>query len=75
MRNPIIYNVFPIPIYSTNINRNFTKKELDFVKDQKKHCSKNEGNINTTDSYILERKELKKVKKFLILFSSGLFNI
>jgi len=65
MKNPIIHCIFPTPIYSTDINRNFTKKELDFVKDQKKHCSKNEGNINTTDSYILERKELKKVKKFL----------
>ena len=65
MKNSIIYNVFPIPIYSTNINRNFTKKELDFVKDQKNYCTKNEGNIHTRDNYILNKPELKKIKKFL----------
>ena len=65
MKNPIINNLFPIPIYSTDINRNFNKKELDFVKDQKNYCTKNEGNIHTIDSYILNKPELKKIKKFL----------
>ena len=60
-----IQGLFPIPIYSTDIDRNFTKKELDFVKDQKNYCTNNEGNINTTDNYILNRPELKKIKKFL----------
>ena len=60
-----IHGLFPIPIYSTDIDRNFTKKELDFVKDQKNYCTNNEGNINTTDNYILNRPELKKIKKFL----------
>ena len=62
---PKIHGLFPIPIYSTDIDRNFTKKELDFVKDQKNYCTNNEGNINTTDNYILNRPELKKIKKFL----------
>ena len=62
---PKIHGLFPIPVYSTDIDRNFTKKELDFVKDQKNYCSKNEGNITTTDNYILNRPELKKIKKFL----------
>ena len=61
MKNPIINSLFPIPIYSTDINRNFTKKELGFVKDQKNYCTKNEGNIHTTDSYILNKPELKKI--------------
>ena len=52
MRNPIIYNVFPIPIYSTDVNRNFTKKELDFVKDQKNYCTKNEGNIPVSYTHL-----------------------
>ena len=60
-----IHNIFPTPIYMTNINRPFTKQELEFVEDQKNHCSKNEGNINTKDNYILNRKELKNIKKFL----------
>ena len=62
---PIIHNLFPTPIYTTKINRGFTKQELNFVKEQKKHCSKNQGNINTKDNYILNKKEFKNIKKFL----------
>ena len=65
MKKPIIENLFPIPIYMSNIDRKFTKQELQFVNEQKKHCSKNEGNINTKDNYILNRKEFKNIKKFL----------
>tara|TARA_B110000285_G_C14954486_1_gene528477 strand:+ start:201 stop:818 length:618 start_codon:yes stop_codon:yes gene_type:complete len=60
-----IDNLFPTPIYKSNINRKFTKQELQFVNEQKKHCSKNVGNINTQDNYILNKKEFKNIKKFL----------
>tara|TARA_Y100001973_G_C5143654_1_gene304238 strand:+ start:231 stop:857 length:627 start_codon:yes stop_codon:yes gene_type:complete len=62
---PIIHSIFPIPIYTTKMNRGFTKQELQFVKEQKKHCIKNQGNINTKDNYILNRKQFKNIKKFL----------
>ena len=65
MTEPIINNLFPTPIYMTNIDREFTKKELNFVKDQKNHCTDNQGNINTIDNYILNRPEFKKIKKFI----------
>ena len=65
MKNVEIQNLFPTPIYMTKIDRGFTKQELQFVKEQKKHCSKNQGNINTKDNYILNRKEFKNIKKFL----------
>ena len=65
MTEPVINNIFPTPIYTTKIDRGFTKQELQFVNEQKKHCSKNDGNINTKDNYILNRKEFKNVKKFL----------
>jgi uncharacterized protein (TIGR02466 family) len=65
MKEPIINNLFPTPIYMTNMDRPFTKKELDFVQDQKNHCVKNEGNINTKDNYILNRKEFKSIKQFI----------
>jgi uncharacterized protein (TIGR02466 family) len=65
MKEPIIHSIFPIPIYTTKIDRGFTKQELQFVKEQKKHCTNNEGNINTKDNYILNRKEFKNIKKFL----------
>ena len=62
---PIIHSIFPTPVYITKIDRGFTKQELQFVKEQKKHCTNNEGNINTKDNYILNRKEFKNIKKFL----------
>ena len=65
MNKPIIHSIFPVPIYTTKINRGFTKQELQFVKEQKKHCTNNQGNINTKDNYILNRKEFKNIKKFL----------
>jgi len=65
MNEPIIQSIFPTPIYTTKIDRGFTKQELQFVKEQKKHCTNNEGNINTKDNYILNRKQFKNIKKFL----------
>lgn len=65
MKEPIIENLFPTPIYMTSINRPFTKQELNLVKNQKNHCDKNIGNTHTTDNYILNRKEFKNIKKFL----------
>ena len=62
---PIIHSIFPTPIYMTNMDRPFTKQELQFVNEQKKHCKNNQGNINTKDNYILNRKQFKNIKKFL----------
>jgi hypothetical protein len=36
MKKPIIENLFPIPIYMSNIDRKFTKQELQFVDESKK---------------------------------------
>tara|TARA_R100001463_G_scaffold6603_3_gene21496 strand:+ start:596 stop:1219 length:624 start_codon:yes stop_codon:yes gene_type:complete len=65
MIEPTIHSIFPTPIYTTKINRGFTKEELQFVNEQKKHCKKNAGNIYTKDNYILNQKEFKNIKKFL----------
>jgi len=65
MNKPIIHSIFPTPIYTTKMDRGFTKQELNFVEQQKKHCSNNQGNINTKDNYILNRKKFKNIKKFL----------
>jgi uncharacterized protein (TIGR02466 family) len=65
MTKPIIQSIFPTPIYTTKMDRGFTKQELQFVEEQKKHCTNNQGNINTKDNYILNRKEFKNIKKFL----------
>ena len=65
MNEPVIYSIFPTPIYTTKIDRKFTKQELQFVKEQKNHCKNNTGNINTKDTYILNKKQFKNIKKFL----------
>ena len=65
MKEFTIHNLFPTAICIINMERLFTKQELQFVEDQKKHCNKNEGNISSKDNYILNRKELKNIKKFL----------
>jgi len=65
VKKSVIHNLFPTPIYTTKMNRGFTKQELQFVKEQKKHCVDNTGNINTKDNYILNRKEFKNIKKFI----------
>tara|TARA_R100001510_G_C7576332_1_gene150916 strand:- start:56 stop:679 length:624 start_codon:yes stop_codon:yes gene_type:complete len=65
MKEPVIQNLFPIPIYTTHIDRPLTKKELDFVHNQKNFTSKNDGNTSSSDNYILNRKELKNIKKII----------
>jgi len=71
MINSNIQNLFPIPIYITNIDREFTKEELNFVNEQKNNLKQNGNgsvatlNYMTKDNYILNRKEFKNIKKFL----------
>ena len=65
MKQHSINNIFPTPVYITEMDRGFTKQELNFVKEQKKHCDKNMGNIRTKDNYILNRKQFKNIKKIL----------
>ena len=65
MKKLVIESLFPVPIYMSNIDRKFTKQELQFVDNQKNKCNKNTGNIKSKDSYILNRKEFKNIKKFL----------
>jgi uncharacterized protein (TIGR02466 family) len=71
MINSNIHNLFPIPIYMTNIDREFTNEELNFVNEQKNNTKQNGGgniptlNYNTKDNYILNRKEFENIKKFL----------
>jgi len=40
VKKAIIENLFPTPIYMSNINRTFTKQELQFVDNQKTNVVK-----------------------------------
>ena len=66
VREAVIQNLFPTPVYMTNIDRPFTKQELQFVENQKNHTTKNEGNVSSIDNYILNRKELKNIKNIFV---------
>ena len=64
--NMEIHNLFPTPIYTSNINRKFTEKELIFVKNQKKNTKENVGsNIITTNKNIINEIKFKEKKIFL----------
>lgn len=65
MIESFIHSLFPTPIYESYFNRKFSNKELKFFDQQKNYCVKNKGNINTIDNYILNRPELKKIKKYI----------
>jgi uncharacterized protein (TIGR02466 family) len=62
-----INGIFPIPIYISKLNRKLTNKELLFINKTKSDCNKNEGNITSNDSYILNNKIFKDLKEELDL--------
>lgn len=62
-----INGIFPTPIYTSKLNRELTKKELSFIDKIKSDCNKNEGNITSNDSYILNNKIFKDLKEELDL--------
>ena len=65
MKKPIINSLFPTPVYMTHIDREFTKKELDFVNNQKNYSHTNVGNFVSNNNYILNKPQLKKINTFL----------
>jgi uncharacterized protein (TIGR02466 family) len=57
-----INGIFPTPIYISKLNRKLTIKELLFVDKNKLNTYKNEGNTTSSNSYVLNNKELKDLK-------------
>ena len=67
MKEPTIHHLFPTPIYCSNLERNFTPLELNFVNKNKKDTYKNQGNITSNNKYILNEKPFLNIKKELSL--------
>ena len=67
-----IYGIFPTPIYRSKLNRNFTKKEINYF--DKIKCKPNKNNLTSVDNYILERPILLNLKKEINLFVEDYFN-
>ena len=58
--------LFATPIYFSELERDFSAQELQFIKSKKEDYIVNDGQNKTTkDSYILENVELKKIKRRL----------
>ena len=62
-----INGIFPTPIYISKLNRKLTPLELKFVDKSKKDFYKNDGNITSTNNYILNEKPFANIKKELDL--------
>jgi len=63
----IIEPLFPIPVYFSNLEREFSKQEKNLIAKCKKRTFRNKGNASSTDTYLLETKPFKKLKKELFL--------
>ena len=58
-----IHNLFPTPVAFFKLNRNLTKVELEFIKNQEVYS--NLGNTTSTDRKILKNKELVELREFI----------
>ena len=67
-----IIGIFPTPIYTTNLNRDFTKKELNLLINYKNIYS-NLGNKTSVDTTVLENINFKILKKELNLIIKDYF--
>jgi uncharacterized protein (TIGR02466 family) len=67
MKEAIINGIFPTPIYISKLDRKLTSLELKFVDKNKKDFYKNEGNITSNNTYILNEKPFLNIKKELDL--------
>jgi uncharacterized protein (TIGR02466 family) len=74
MKETNIVGIFPTPIYITNLNRNFSKKEIDFINKTKFDTYKNEGNTTSKNTYILNDLIFKKLKQEINLTIKDYFN-
>ena len=61
----IVRPLFPEPVYFSNLDRALTKTELKTITQYKEKTSNNQGNLRTKDSYVLEHKTFKNLKKDL----------
>jgi hypothetical protein len=69
-----INGIFPTPIYISKINRELTNKELLFIDKTKSDCNNNEGNITSSDNYILNNLAFKNLKQEIDLIVQDYFN-
>tara|TARA_Y100001951_G_C11282755_1_gene266534 strand:+ start:444 stop:1058 length:615 start_codon:yes stop_codon:yes gene_type:complete len=65
VKEPIIRNIFPVPIYVSEMERKFSKKENMYFFEGKKDLLINYGNKNTKNRDVLNTRDLKDLKIIL----------
>jgi len=65
MNTAEIIGIFPTPIYTNKLDREFTKKEINFFTKEKEKKLENVGNNSSDNNYILNSSELKNLKQEL----------
>ena len=65
MKEPNFELLFPTPVMFTDLGREFTKEELDYVNSHNKEgmTNRNVGNVTSNNNYILEEPELAGLKE------------
>jgi len=66
MKDSTITPIFCTPIFKSEMDRKFNKKELDFFKKHKGKIYFNAGNSKSKNNYLLNEPDLKDVKKFIL---------
>jgi hypothetical protein len=71
---PTVHLLFPIPVYSTSLEREFTLEELNFVQENKKEPHINTGNITSSNNYILNEAPFLNLKNKIDYIVNDYFN-
>ena len=61
MTEPTIHGLFPTPVIFSNIDREFTKEEMDFFDEMSKTKVKNMGNVASADNYLMRHDVMKDI--------------
>jgi uncharacterized protein (TIGR02466 family) len=65
MNKPNFTLIFPTPVMSNNIDRDFVKEELAYIKSQSTCINRNQSNVTSSNTYILNEPEMANLKKFV----------
>jgi uncharacterized protein (TIGR02466 family) len=70
IKEPNIELLFPIPVMFNNIDRDFTKDELNFIRlhSTSDKTNRNVGNVTSNNNYILNEPEMVDLKKVITSF-------
>jgi uncharacterized protein (TIGR02466 family) len=72
--NVEIIGIFPQPVYIEQFKRSLSEEENKFIENQKKLTKENVGNFSSIESYVLEKKEMQKLKNDLLLGVNNFIN-